>query len=98
MHEPVQITVLEDEKIWGMVPRELAYTAAGACTALGVGFVLAAVLSGQWWFLAGTGLAWLTASALQSLSFHLQRLGYANADLVTYDEAGADPLDGDRPV
>lgn len=82
MHEPVQITVLEEQKVWGMLPRELAYTSGGVSFFLALGFVVAAFLTHQWWFFVGTALAGITGAALEALSSLLRDLAYANSDLV----------------
>lgn len=86
MHEPVQITVLEEAKVWGMLPRELAYNSGRVSLLLAAGFVVAAFLAQQWWFLGGTALAAITGAALQALSAYLRDLAYANSDLIEDEE------------
>lgn len=81
MHDPLQLTVLEDRKIWGMLPRELAATGAKVSGMMGVGFFAAAALSGQWWFVAGTALGLLNAAGLDTLAKYLHELAYANEGL-----------------
>ncbi|WP_209559762.1 hypothetical protein [Frigoribacterium sp. PvP032] len=92
MHEPVHVAVLEDQKVWGMIPRELADTAGKVSWLLALGFGIAAIVSGQWWFLAGSALAVVNSLALQALASYLRELAYANADLLD-DQPGA----GDVP-
>ena len=88
MHEPVHVAVLEDQKVWGMIPRELADTAGKVSLLMALGFGIAAIVSGQWWFLAGSVLAVVNSLALQALASYLHELAYANADLLD-DEPGA---------
>jgi hypothetical protein len=82
MHQPVQVSVLEEGKIWGMLPRELAYASGGVSFLLAAGFAVAAFLTQQWWFFGGTVLAGITGAALQALSVYLRDLAYANSDLI----------------
>lgn len=88
MHEPVHVAVLEDQKVWGMIPRELADAAGKVSWLLALGFGIAAIVSGQWWFLAGSVLAVVDSLALQALASYLRELAYANAHLLD-DEPGA---------
>jgi hypothetical protein len=85
MHDPIHVAVLEDQKVWGMLPRELADLGAKASWALALGFVAAAIVSSQWWFLAGTALGVANSLGLQQLSSYLRDLAYANADLLDDD-------------
>jgi hypothetical protein len=92
VHEPVHVAVLEDRKVWGMVPRELADTAGKVSWLLAPGFGIAAIVSGRWWFLAGSVLAVVNSLALQALASYLHELAYADADLLD-DELGATGAD-----
>jgi hypothetical protein len=85
MHEPVEVTVLEQQKIWGLLPRELAHLGAQVSWLMAIGFLLAGLTSHVWWFLLGTVLGGLNAMALDSLASYLRRLGYANSDLAQPD-------------
>jgi len=92
--EPLQLTVLEDRKIWGMLPRELAATGAKVSGLLGLGFFAAAALTGQWWFVAGTALGLLNAAGLDTLAKYLHELACANAGLEADGRDRTDQPDG----
>ena len=78
MPEPLQLTVLEDREIRGMLPRELAAGGATLSGLLGRAFFAAAAVSGQWWFVAGRILGLLNAAGLDALAKYLRELAYAN--------------------
>ena len=94
MPEPLQLTVLEDRKIWGMLPRELAALGAQVSGLLGLGFFAAAALSDHWWFVAGTALGVLNAAGLNTLAKYLRELAYANVGLEGDGQDGAGQLGG----
>jgi hypothetical protein len=72
----MSLTILEDRKIWGSIPREITYlgaTAAGLCTAL---LVFAAIVTGIWIFWLGVGAGAISGAMLLRVTFYLRALPY----------------------
>ena len=72
----MSLTILEDRKVWGSIPREITYVgamSAGLCTGL---LVFAALVTGIWIFWLGVAFGALTGSMLLKVTFYLKALPY----------------------
>jgi hypothetical protein len=74
--EPMSLTILEDRKVWGSIPREITYgaaTVAGLCTGM---LVFAAVVTGMWIFWPVAALGAVAGAMLIKVTFYLKALPY----------------------
>ena len=81
----MSITLLEDVKVWGLLPREITYLGAqltGMATA-GSGF--AGYYFGMWVLLLAAAAGAVATIYLLQLTKHLRKLGYS-AVLDNYEE------------
>ena len=72
----MSLTILEDRKVWGSIPREITYVSAmsaGLCTGL---LVFAAIFTGIWIFWLGVVFGALTGCMLLKVTFYLKALPY----------------------
>ena len=78
--ELMSLTILEERKIWGLLPREIAYYAAmfgGIATGL---VTFAAVFTGLWFFWIGTVTGGFAVLILMKLFQYLRALPYEAYD------------------
>jgi len=81
----MSLTILEDRKVWGSIPREITYAAAtiaGLCTGM---LVFAWVVTGMWIFWPVAALGAAAVAMLSKVTSYLKALPYE-----AY-EASADP-------
>lgn len=72
----MSLTILEDRKVWGLLPRETAYYAA-MFTGMTTGLVtFAAIYTGLWFFWIGTATGGFAAFILMKLFWYLRALPY----------------------
>jgi hypothetical protein len=72
----MSLTVLEDRKVWGSIPREITYagaTISGLCSGT---LVSAAIATGMWIFWPVAALGAVAASMLLKVTFYLKALPY----------------------
>lgn len=77
----MSITLLEDQKVWGMIPREIALLCAygtGLMTAL---MVVMAFATQAWILLGGAAIGVVVFLFLVRLSSYLRLLAYASVPL-----------------
>lgn len=80
------MNVLEDVKVWGMVPREMAYLCLTPVALLtGMVTFLAFYLS-FWWLLVGTASGVAASVLLWKLTLHLKHVAY-----LEYEESSPSP-------
>jgi len=78
----MSLTVLEDRKISGLLPREITFFGAqalGLCTGL---LAFAALWTGMWFLWLGVGMGAITGALLFRVTFYLRALPYE-----AYEEA-----------
>ena len=73
----MSITLLEDVKVWGMAPRELAYAAASFAAGPTAVAGFFAVQTGVWFMYLAAGAGALSIAMTFSLSRHLRNLAYS---------------------
>ena len=84
----MSLTVLEDRKVLGLLPREITACGAqalGLCTGL---LTFAALWTGMWFLWLGVGAGAITGALLLRVTYHLRALPYE-----AY-EASAEPEPG----
>lgn len=72
----MSLTVLEDRKVWGSIPREITWfgaTAAVLCTGM---LIFAAVVTGIWILWLGVAIGAAAACMLFRVTFYLKTLPY----------------------
>lgn len=70
------MNVLEDIKVWGILPREIAYICfSSVVTLTGLVPVVALILS-LWWMFIGSALGAAAAAVLLKLSLHLKQIAH----------------------
>lgn len=70
------MNVLEDIKVWGMLPREMAYVCFSSVVALTGLVAVAGLVLGFWWMFIGSALGAAAAATLLKLSLHLKEVAY----------------------
>jgi hypothetical protein len=73
---PEPVTVLEDVKVWGMLPREMAYVGAQICAVLTVVLVVSSFIAREWWLALAAVLSAFAAGVLYRLMTYLKSLVY----------------------
>jgi hypothetical protein len=72
----MSLTILEDRKVWGSIPREITYVSAmGAGLSTGL-LALAAIVTGMWILWLGVAFSAVTGSMLLKVTFYLKALPY----------------------
>jgi hypothetical protein len=70
------MNVLEDIKVRGMLPREIAYICFSAVVTLTGLVTVAGLILGLWWMFIGSALGAAVAALLLKLSLHLKEIAY----------------------
>lgn len=70
------MNVLEDIKVWGMLPREIAYICFSSVVTLTGLVTVAGLILGFWWMFIGSVLGAAAAALLLKLSLHLKEIAY----------------------
>jgi hypothetical protein len=77
----VSITLLEDQKVWGMIPREIALLCANGTGAMTALMTVMAVATQTWILLGGAAIGIVVFVFLLRLSTYLRLLAYAAVPL-----------------
>ncbi|ROS52498.1 hypothetical protein [Frigoribacterium sp. PhB118] len=79
------MNVLEDIKMWGMLPREVAYICSGIALLLTGLVTVAALMLNFPWMLIASAMGLGAVALLLKLSLHLKQVAYAQ-----YEESQQD--------
>lgn len=77
MNEPTSHEVagfLENEKVWGMLPREMTFLCGQMSGFIAIVLVIAALISTLWWLIIGAGVALLVSIFSFRLTAYFRRV------------------------